>query len=337
MGTRKNRKSKKSNKRFRKTRSKRQRARSKRGGDIESAEDDTLIVTIAIITHGCIIDINPEQNKYDLRYYSAIGDKINTCDGNPAGRAIHHDELIEYFRQDNPSRNSNSNNTINEIPYYYDDMPYEKVIGKPQNQGFINDCMDTIAPIFTGNTVVGVWLISVHKEKTVQKNKQTIKKYEYIYPTNKNRYINLLNLDGFENFSQIIGKNDKFNLKSELVKNNKQGPNKVNGIRNFNQWDVQLDNKKERIDLIRLSYLFDLIKKIGGNNCKLNVYDYTCSIMCDECNNENSNIQEIQQGIIKNIEEGKAPFFTGGKRKNRKTKRRRSRKKKNKKSRKRRR
>ena len=75
--------------------------------------------------------------------------------------------------------------------------------------------------------------------------------------------------------------------------------------------------KKDRIDLIRLSYLFDLIKKICGSNCKLNVYDYTCSIIC----NDNSNIQEIQQGLIKNIEEGKAPFFTGGRKKRTRRKR----------------
>ena len=311
-GKRKTRKSKKSKKKIRKTRSKRQ-----RGGDIESAEDDTLIVTIAIIAHGCIIDTNPQQNKYNIRYYSATGDKVDTCDGNFVGRAIHHDELIEYFRQDNPSRNSNSNNTINEIPYYYDDMPYEKIIGTPENQGFISDSIDTMAPIFTKNTAVGVWLISVHKEKTVQKNKQTIKKYEYIYPPNKNQYINLLNINGFEKFNEIICKDSKFNIRTEMVENHKHLPKKVNGVRNFHNWDVQLDNKKDRIDLIRLSYLFDLIKKICGSNCKLNVYDYTCSIIC----NDNSNIQEIQQGLVKNIEEGKAPFFTGGRKKRTRRKR----------------
>jgi len=309
-------KNKKSNKRFRKT-------RSKRGGDVESNDDDTFIVTIAIITHGCIINVDPEQNQYDLRYYSATGDKTNTCDGNIAGRSIYNDDLIEYFRQDNPS--GNDNNTINEIPYYFDDIPYDKVIGKPENQGFITDCIDTIAPIFTGNTVIGVWLISVHKEKTIEKNKQLVKKYEYIYPTNKNQHINLLNIEGFERFNQIIGKN-KFNITSELVKNNKPLPKKENNIRNFQQWNVQLDNKEERINLIRLSYLFDLIKKIGGNNCKLNVYDYTCSVMCNDCNNiinSNNNNQEIKQGLITGIEEGKMPFFTGGKRKTRKNRQRR--------------
>ena len=312
-----------------KTRSKRGgvKTRSKRGGDIESHEDDNFIVTIAIITHGCIIntDLDPKQNQYDLRYYSSTGDQTNTCDGNVFGRSIYHDDLIEYFRQDNPSKNdNNNNNTINELPYYFDDMPYEKVIGNPDihSQGFIYDCLDTIAPIFTGSTVVGVWLISVHKEKLIEKNKQLVKKYEYIYPTDKNKHINLLNVEGFEKFNQIIGEN-KFNITSELVKNNKPLPKKENNIRNFHQWDVELNNTKERINYIRLSYLFDLIKKIAGNNCKLNVYDYTCSIMCNDCNYISNNNQEIKQGLITGIEEGKMPFFTGGKRKTRKNRRRR--------------
>ena len=318
-GKRKTRKAKKSKKRGRRT-------RSKRGGDIESKEDDNFIVTIAIITHGCIIDTDPKQNQYDLRYYSATGDKINTCDGNVFGRSIYHDDLIEYFRQDNPSRNDN-NNTINELPDYFDDIPYDKVIGKSENQGFINDCIDTIAPIFTGTTAVGVWLISVHKEKLIEKNNQLVKKYEYIYPTNKNKHINLFNIEGFKEFNQIIGKN-KFNITSELVENNKPIPKKENNIRNFQHWDVELNNTKERINYIRLSYLFDLIKKIAGNNCKLNVYDYTCSINCNDCNNINNNNQEIKQGLITGIEEGKAPFFTGGKRKTRKAKKNRRRRKK---------
>ena len=300
--------------------------RSKRGGDIESKEDDNFIVTIAIITHGCIIDTDPKQNQYDLRYYSATGDKMNTCDGNSVGRSIYHDDLIEYFRQDNPSRNDN-NNTINELPDYFDDIPYDKVIGKSENQGFINDCIDTIAPIFTGTTAVGVWLISVHKEKLIEKNNQLVKKYEYIYPTNKNKHINLFNIEGFKEFNQIIGKN-KFNITSELVENNKPIPKKENNIRNFQHWDVELNNTKERINYIRLSYLFDLIKKIAGNNCKLNVYDYTCSINCNDCNNINNNNQEIKQGLITGIEEGKMPFFTGGKRKTRKTRKNRRRRKK---------
>ena len=112
------------------------------------------------------------------------------------GRSLYHDDLIEYFRQDNPYGNDN-NNTMNEIPYYFDDMPYDKVVGKSENQGFISDCIDTIAPIFTGSTAIGVWLISVHKEKLIEKNKQLIKKYEYIYPTDKNQHINLLNIEGF--------------------------------------------------------------------------------------------------------------------------------------------
>ena len=311
MPTRKNRKSKQSNKIFRKNR----KTRSKRGGNIENNGDDTLIITIAIITDGCIINLDTEQNKYDLRYYSATGDQTNTCDGTLMDRSIYNQDLIKYFRQDNPSGKINSNDTINEIPYYFDDMPYDKLIGKPENQGFISDCISTIAPIFTGNTPVGIWLISVHKEQTIEKNKQLIKKYEYIYPTDKEQYINLLNVAGFDKFNQIIGKN-KFSLITELIKNDKPIPKDENNIRNFHQWNVQLDNKKERINLIRLSYLFDLIKKMAGNNCKLNVYDYTCSIMCDNCNNN----QKIKQGLITGIEEGKMPFFTGGKRRTKKHK-----------------
>lgn len=276
--------------------------RSKKGGEYK----ESLIVTIAIITHGCIFNLNPQQYNYDVRYYSAVGSDINTCDGSIKKRSDDYYNLIKYFRQNKPS---GENESINEIPYYYDDIPYDKIIGVSRNQGIIADCMDNISSVVTGHTATGIWLVSVHKEKINLNNYK--KTYEYLYPTNKNMHINLLSISGLEYFNKIIGKN-YVDIRDELYKNNKKLPDKKSDMINLDNWNVQLDNNKDRIKLIRSSYFFDLIKSMV-DNVKINIYDYSCSIMCNDCNFD----QQVNQGLIKNIEDGKSPFFTGGKSKKR--------------------
>lgn len=292
------------------------------GGDVESGITDSgitdsgesYVVTIAIITHGCIIDLNPPQN-YDIRYYSATGDKIGICYGNIFERSINHQELREHFRQDKPQHNpkheqkDGTTHTVDAISDYYHQIPYDKNIGKQGNKGFItnsiNKVEECISPLVTGDVPVGVWLISVHKKDT-QNNIFNFEpsKYTYDYPEDKNMRINLLNIEGIKRL------NKKYN----------NIPNLDDKLKND---AVTIENG--RIKVIRLSYLLDLIKDIMGNNCGLNVYDYSCSSGCIDYPSNDNKEQKILANLIKNTDDGKEagklPFFpinptTGGKRRN---------------------
>lgn len=307
----------------------------KMGGDTDIGDTDSgesYVVTIAIITHGCIIDLNPRQN-YDIRYYSATGDKLGICHGNIFGRSINHEELREHFRQDKPQhkpkheQTDGTPHTVDAISDYYHQIPYDKNIGEQRNKGFITDSMNTfdnfISPLVTGDVPVGVWLISVHKKDTQNNIFNFGPSYTYDYPVedktnniNTNTRINLLNVEG------IKALNKKYNNIDLDIKLKNHDVTMVDG----------------RIKVIRLSYLLDLIKDIMGNNCGLNVYDYSCSSGCSGYPNNDNKEQKILANLIKNTDDGKEagklPFFPipkiGGKRRNKRkscsTKKRKTRK-----------
>ena len=280
------------------------------GGDIESNEQ-AVIVTLAIITHGCIITTDPVQD-YDIRLYSATGNRIEMCVGNPFGRSKHHDELKQYYRKDNPIPDI-PNATVNQIPDYFDQLPYDKIIGTPKKtltDRFFETLLVNDAP-------TGVWLISVHDhDRTL------------VYPTetmiNDEISFNLFNINGLNTLNTYFNKTDnKDRFKELLVREDKPYPEKNDdGERNVIGWNVSLNDVSthtRRIEHIRLSYLFDLLKQIFGNNVKLNVYDYSCSSSCG-CKDFIPDI--IHPLPITDVEHGRPPYFqvAGTKRKIKKKK-----------------
>jgi hypothetical protein len=290
-------------------------ARSKQGEDIQSTDDDTLVVTIVITTHGCVTTMDVEPNNYNIRYRSAIGDKLEPHAQSKLEEIILLSLYNNSFRKDKPG----GDDTERPIRLsYFDSLPYDKVLSVNSPHPSLTERMcnfgNRFSPSITGipGIPLGIWLVSVHKKLEPQIKRD----YKYVYPEDKTQYINLLNLVGLENFNQFFNKIP--DLKSTLIRENNK--------------HFKLNDDNTRIESIRLSYLLDLFKEIIGTKCEFNIYDYSCSNMCD-----GSTGTKTTTSMITNIEEGKMPFFTGGKRKNRKTKRRRSRNKKNKKSRKRRR
>jgi hypothetical protein len=267
-----------------------------KGGDIESNEQ-AVIVTLAIITHGCIITTDPAQD-YDIRLYSATGNRIEMCVGNAVERSLHHTELKQYYRKNNPNPDT-PNATVNQIPDYFDQMPYDKIIGNPQTQPNIFDrFVETILPM---SGTDGVWLISVHDHDR-----------KLVYPTeimiNDEISFNLFNINGLNALNAYFNTTDiKDKIKSILVKESKPYPAKNdNGERNVTGWNVSLNDVSTHIAFIRLSYLFDLLKHICGNNVKLNVYDYSCSSSCG-CKDFIPDI--IHPLPITDVEHGRPPYF----------------------------
>jgi hypothetical protein len=297
-------------------------ARPKQGEDIQSTDDDTLVVTIAITMHGCVTtmeDVDPTN--YNIRYTSATKDKLEPHSSSPLKDLLTMHELHNSFRKDTPG---GDNDKVQKRWPYFDSLPYDKAFSAKHAEAtnlFDRTCgnfKDFFSTFVRLPTYFGIWVISVHNRLTPQ----PINDYKYVYPEDKLRFINLLNLRGIEDL------NEKFNnihdLKSTLIREGLDVENK----------HIYMNDDNTRIESIRLSYLLELLKQIIGPKCGFNIYDFSCSTACDD-----SSITDTKTttSLIKDLEAGKAPFFGGGKRKNRKTKRRRSRKKKNKKSRKRRR
>ena len=269
------------------------------GGDIESNEP-AVIVTLAIITHGCIITTDPAQ-AYDIRLYSATGKHMDYCVGNLFGRSVHHDELKQYYRKNNPNPEI-PNDTVNQIPEYFDQMPYDKIIGKSRTPPNIFDRFTE--KLLLNDATTGVWLISVHDHD-----------HTLLYPTeamvNDKISFNLLNINGLNALNTYFNKTDNKDLFEKiLVSENKTYPEKNDdGERNVTEWNVSLNDEStdtRRIEQIRLSYVFDLLKQIFGNNVKLNVYDYSCS---NSCGSKDFIPDIIHPLPITDVEHGRPPYF----------------------------
>jgi hypothetical protein len=279
--------------------------------------DKQYIVTIAVITHGCIITTEPEQKIYNIRLYNSSGNNIDICGGNVPERSIHHDELKLFFRKDSPTPDpKNTNETVQSIPHPFDVMPYDKIIG-PDNPEIFDATIDNLSSFFLSDTPVGVWLISVHDN------------HKLVFPNTeqKETHYNLLSIH-FLNHLMFNFNKEKYlvehnHITKTLESKHKFPPAKfINGIRqirNFDNWNVTLNTEKTHIKFIRLSYLFDWLKYIFGVNVNLNVYDYSCTINC------NVDEHPIIPPLITDIEMGPPPFINtiGGtkpKKKNKKKK-----------------
>jgi hypothetical protein len=260
--------------------------------------DKQYIVTIAVITHGCIITTEPEQ-KYNIRLYNSTGNNIDICVGNVLERSNHHDELKQFFRKDRPTPDpKNTNEIVQLIPHPFDVMPYDKIIG-PDNPELFDATIDNLSSIILSDTPVGVWLISVHDIN-----------HKLVFPNTeqKDTHYNLLKIHFLNHLMFNFNKKKYFDEHNYITKTleskNIFPPDKDNnGIRNFDNWNVTLNTEKTHIKFIRLSYLFDWLKYIFGDNVNLNVYDYSCTINC------NVDEHPIIPPLITDIEMGKPPFI----------------------------
>ena len=240
-------------------------------------------VTIAMIIHGCIITTDLNQN-YNIDLYNATGNNIDICEKTIWEFDDEHVNLLKRFRKNNPTP---------EKKYYFDKMPYDKFIGKTSNDSY-----------------AGVWLISVHDN-----NNQLVFPKDDLLKTRFNlfnlNFLNRLFLDFNHNKFSYAGLNyqeiynTEYNIQdhSEMTdlfkEDHKQPPEKNNEeYRDFSNWNVSVNdvNNPTHIDKIRLSYFFDILKYIFGDNIKFRAYDYTCTVPCNGTDDININVPLINYG-----------------------------------------
>jgi len=301
-------------------------ARPKQGEDIQSTDGDTLVITIAIILHGCVTTMDIDPTNYNLRYISETGDKLDTSSSSRAKNWVTLYELNNAFRKDTPGGDNNElrrgdgGDEIRRRLPYFDSLPYDKVftVKDPEPTTLfdraccnVKGVMSTFDPF--PNWMSGIWVASVHKRR----KPQPINDYKYVYPEDKERFINLLNLKDFEDLNENFNKIP--DLKNTIIREGTRIHEGLDG----KYMNIIMNDDNTHIESVRLSYLLELLKQIIGPKCGFNIYDYSCS---NACNDSSITDTKTTTSLIDGREAGKRPFFGGRKRKSRKTKRRRSRK-----------
>tara|TARA_X000000950_G_scaffold193517_1_gene233316 strand:+ start:10410 stop:11201 length:792 start_codon:yes stop_codon:yes gene_type:complete len=216
------------------------------------------VVTIALLLHGCIISTDSILID-NLTFNNVTGNKFEMTHFSTNDKKKLHDNIKNNFRKDQLIAN-NSNV-----------LPYDKIIGEtsPQDHSYLNcDIVNYIKKVI-GLEMNGIFIISVHRKpsESIENN------YQYLYPPNKNSIINIGNLKGLKHLCDSFDENIYNNIYQKLLLDNGK-------FGNSNNFDLELNSSLNHIKYIRLTYLLNLLKNIFGFNCHLNVYDYTCSIMC---------------------------------------------------------
>jgi hypothetical protein len=241
----------------------------------DSIDNPNYTITIAIITHGCVLNTDLNDD-YNIELYNATGNKMDVCEKTYLDFDNEHIKLLEYYRMDTP---------IPEEKEYFNKIPYDKKLGK--NTYGITDLY------------AGIWLVSVHNSEN-----------KLVFPREKllDRRFNLLNLEflnhlfydfnrdkWFQKQVEFATKEDsdkpcikiqEYNPIKEDFKVHKLPEKDNEGYRNVAEWngDVSVNDVENptHIDKIRFSYLLDRLKYIFGDNVKFRIYDYSCTTPCND-------------------------------------------------------
>ena len=224
------------------------------------------IVTIALILHGCVLS-KGNISIDNLTFNNATGNNLKTTQFSTNDKKKLHQNIVNNFRKDEPVLDKNA---------FLNVLPYDKVIGETStnDHSYMNCDIINFIKKSIGLEMYGIYIISIHRKpsESIENN------YEYLYPPNKDSIINIANLNGLKHLCDSFDENMYKNIYKKLLLDNGE----FETTSNFN---VELNSSLNHIKYIRLTYLLNIIKNIFGYNCHLNVYDYTCSIMCKSPNN----------------------------------------------------
>jgi hypothetical protein len=275
------------------------------------------IITLAIQTHGTVIDLDlsTEKNRIfeDVRLFSKSGDFEDVASNEMAERNILY-KVNEMFQKNLTQPTLRLLNEYVEYsqPRYrrfldlYDETKSKKTVACRQfsnitfdkslsvadeDTDFLSCFINRFLPRFQG-----VFVVSIHEKKDENN-------YELLYPILKTdtKNLNLLILEDFIKFADIF-RSELPDLRSYssilpdphlYLDNTKQIENdstltidekhrQIEALRNefyilLGKWKLTLIENGNKIESIKLSVMIDLIKQIVGPSCKINLFDYSCS------------------------------------------------------------
>jgi hypothetical protein len=331
---------------------------------MESNEDGSIIVTIAIVAHALIVeaDLSPEVQAsfQNVRLFSKSGGVGSSLDSifqsylPSLNRRFHHplteptskimeeyaDCLRPQYQEDIKRYNSISsffNRQSEKMPcesvcQVFDNVTFDKIISNISHGG-VSHLLKHFFP------TDGVFVISVHKQ--VSSNN-----LELLYPLRGMKpNFNLYNLSDFQEFANLFPRKRQLPIEEmsmlsnnlhEIVKrcedNVEQSSEQIkqNTREQISRWKLTLSSDERTIIEIRLSYLLQLIKYVVGEECKTNIFDYSCSNTSRFFSD--SDRQALQYIESSDIENPADRSWGGFSKKTRKTMKKKYRKNKNKKS-----
>lgn len=257
---------------------------------MECIKQGTMVITIAIVTHGKVIslDLTSQQNTiFDGTRLFTLSGKFDNVTCSDDVRSSYFKKLYSIFRE-------NLDQTTYENIKQYKNLLKPKYIS--YLRAILSDLQNTdvcqVYPhiefdkaYYNTESTTGIYLISIHI-----KNINTL---ELIYPNKSNKDdIRLDTLNGLCSLNDKLHMNvDCTPLINRLNGISKPMPDKNSTLEDLESWNITLDNNG-KIKCVRLSYLIYLVKCIVGglcstelninpsvfeNNMKLNVFDFSCS------------------------------------------------------------
>lgn len=271
---------------------------------MECIQNGAYIVTIAIQTHGKVIDLNLSPEKAQLfdnvRLFSLAGGFRNTTS------TISQDENVlikvkEMFQHDidrpsldlmnayaeysRPKYQGFLGNENPDVCKVYDNIIFDKGLFAIPDR---NCVLSWLIP-----DVFGVFVISVHKK--------VLNTLQLVYPTVPGQILNLLNVPDFQKFSQIFDKpriideliressilnTDEYTRQYDNIEKNLSlsfeqkeqllEPIHTKMFEELQQWKLTMKTPRQ-IESIKLSTLVETLKRIMGSNCYVNILDYSCN------------------------------------------------------------
>jgi hypothetical protein len=275
------------------------------------------IITLAIQTHGAVIDLDlsPEISEIfeDVRLFSKAGEFEDVASNEMAERNILHkinemfqtdltqptlQLLNEYVKYSQPKYRgfldlygeTKPKNTV--ACRHFSNITFDKSLSvKDEDTDYLNCFINRIWPRFQG-----FFVVSIHEKKSETN-------YELLYPKLKTdtKNLNLLILEDFRKFAHIF-RSELPDLTTystvlpdprlyidddKIIENNpkltiEEKHRQIEGLRNefyilLSKWKLTLIENGNKIESIKLSVIIDLIKQIVGPSCKINLFDYSCS------------------------------------------------------------
>ena len=276
--------------------------------DVECIDIGSKIITIAIMMHGEVIEtkLSPAQQKIfdNTRLFSLAGGFSEVGFGSNAVRMNNINYLNKIFQIDLSQTTHKVMKEFTEdirptyaryIDAFFDDLSTEnickvfstitidKALGTAITSAY-DKMMHCILP-----DVIGIYVISVHEK--VDANQMSL-----IYPLERNASnLDIIKRADFIQFARIFGKDGESILSEMSAVSSEWSPVPVSSLDNwkvtFNQRLGFFQKVYGDISHIRLSYLVDIIQKIvGSDKCKLNLFDYSCSVLAPMINNRVGNL-----------------------------------------------
>lgn len=238
-----------------------------------------LTVTILIQMHGKIFTSALNSRTADLFNNVRLLCKAEgfiDLNSTVKDELILHGSIVDKFRHNidlstyDKLKTSNSGDLLGNVTY---DKTLSRTIG---DLGFV----ESLDPrILITTPFQGIYLISVHENRRL------------IYPNNADydNWINLLKLEDINKVANwfhrqvpnIADLSTPFPNQMLYLEEARLNPQSVNQIKQqylnaLNAWNLTMDSDS-RIDIIKLSFLIELVKTIIADDCVINLLDYSCN------------------------------------------------------------